>query len=243
MEALRITPLPVLKDNYAYLLEEPSTGTVAVVDPSEAGPIAAAVHARGGRLDFVINTHHHWDHVGGNLALKEAFGSRIVGPERDRERIPGMEIGVREGEPFRLGAIELFGLEVPGHTTGAIAYYSPAARAVFTGDTLFLSGCGRLFEGTPAQMFESLGKLKRLPGDTRVYCGHEYTISNTRFALTVEPENAALKARLAAAEAARAEGKPTVPATMDEERAANPFLRAPNVERFTEIRRAKDEYR
>ena len=256
MSILEIALVPCLKDNYAYLLRDPATGAVGVVDPSEAAPVEAALSAHGWTLTHILNTHHHWDHTGGNPALKAATGAVVVGPKADRERIPLIDVAVDEGETFKLGQAEAQILFIPGHTRGHIAFWFPESKAVFCGDTLFAIGCGRTFEGTPQQMWSSLGKLKVLPADTRVYCGHEYTQANARFALTVEPENAALQSRARAVDAARAKGLPTIPSTIGEERATNPFFRADErsiaatvglagedaVAVFAEVRRRKDNF-
>jgi hydroxyacylglutathione hydrolase len=223
---LDIRIVPCLRDNYAYLLHDPATAATGIVDPSEAAPVMKALDETGWRLTHILNTHHHPDHTGGNLELKRATGALVVGPRPDRERIPGIDIAVDEGEQFALGseAAEIF--FIPGHTRGHIAFWFKDSRALFSGDTLFLMGCGRLFEGTPAQMWTSLSKLRALPDDTRVYCGHEYTQANARFAVTVDPDNPALKDRLRQVDARRARGEITIPGTMAEERATNPFMRA-----------------
>ncbi len=226
MSELVVRQIPALRDNYVYLLHEPETGATGVVDPSVAEPVLRALADTGWRLTHILNTHHHPDHTGGNLELKRATGAIIVGPRADRNRIPGIDVEVGEGERYALGSQTAHVFDVPGHTRGHIAYWFEESRALFCGDTLFLMGCGRLFEGTPEQMWHSLGKLRRLPAETHVYCGHEYTQSNARFALTVEPENAALVARSRRVDALRAEGRSTVPGTMGEEIATNPFLRA-----------------
>ncbi|MDE2230357.1 MAG: hydroxyacylglutathione hydrolase [Alphaproteobacteria bacterium] len=253
--ALEIHPIPALRDNYIYLLREPKSGAVGAVDPSLAAPVLAALHQRGWTLTHVINTHHHPDHTGGNLELKAATKAIVVGPLADRARIPGIDVAVGDGDTFKFGDEAATVYDVPGHTRGHIAYWFKDAQALFCGDTLFLMGCGRLFEGTPQQMWNSLGKLKKLPPETRVYCGHEYTQANARFALTVEPQNAALIARAKRVDALRAEGKSTVPGTMADELATNPFLRvdrpdlqqamgAPGdpVATFAAIRKAKDNF-
>ena len=253
---MEIIVIPCLKDNYAYLLHDAASGATGVVDPSEAAPVEAALSARGWTLTHILNTHHHWDHTGGNPALKAATGAVVVGPKADRERIPAIDVAVDEGESYKLGQAEAQILFIPGHTRGHIAFWFPESKAVFCGDTLFAIGCGRTFEGTAAQMWNSLGKLKALPADTRVYCGHEYTQANARFALTVEPQNAALKSRARAVDAARAKGQPTIPSTIGEERATNPFFRADErsiaetiglagedaVAVFAEVRRRKDNF-
>lgn len=257
MSQLEIELVPLLRDNYGYLLRDPASGACGIVDPSEAKPALAAARARGWRITHILNTHHHPDHTGGNLAIKEATGAKIVGPKPDAARIPGIDVAVDEGDRFRLGEAESEILFIPGHTRGHIAYWFPESAALFCGDTLFALGCGRLFEGTPAQMWSSLGKLRRLPDETRVYCGHEYTQANARFALTVDGRNAALAVRARRIDALRAEGRPTIPSTMAEERATNPFLRADDpglaasmglpvndpVAVFAEVRRRKDNFR
>jgi hydroxyacylglutathione hydrolase len=223
---LQIEHVLCLKDNYVWLLREPSRGAVAVVDPSEAAPVKAKLDALGWSLTHILNTHHHWDHTGGNLDLKQATGATIVGPKADRDRIPGIDVALGEGDSYGFGAESAQVFDIPGHTRGHIAFWFSDSDALFCGDTLFTLGCGRLFEGTPAQMWSSLSKLRGLPPNTRVYCGHEYTQSNARFALAIDPDNAALKSRAARVDAARAKGLPTVPGILAEERKTNPFLRA-----------------
>jgi len=223
---MEIERLPCRTDNYVWLLREPRTGVVAVVDPADAEPVAERLAARGAGLDFILNTHHHGDHVGGNLALKARFGCTIVGPLADAGRIPGIDVALGEGDRFDFGALKAQVFDVPGHTRGHIAYWFEQAHALFCGDTLFALGCGRLFEGSPAQMWASLSKLRALPDETQVYCAHEYTQANARFALTADPANAALKARAVAVDAARAKGEATVPSLLGEEKRTNPFLRA-----------------
>jgi hydroxyacylglutathione hydrolase len=255
MSELIIRQILVLRDNYVYLLHDPDTAATAAVDPSVAEPVLRAVADLGWHLTHVLNTHHHHDHTGGNLEIKAATGCTIVGPRADRDRIPGIDVAVGDGDSYDLGAQRADVYDVPGHTRGHIAYWFRGSRALFCGDTLFLMGCGRLFEGTPEQMWGSLGKLRALPPQTRVYCGHEYTQANARFALTVEPDNAALVARARAVDALRAEGKSTIPGTMADEVATNPFLRAdqPSLQRaagapgdavatFAAIRRQKDSF-
>lgn len=226
MAGLRIEQIPVLRDNYVYLLRDEGEGACAAVDPSLAAPVLAALDRLGWTLTHIFNTHHHHDHTGGNLDLKRATGCTIVGNGRDAARIPGIDVTVEDGGEVALGSLRAQVMDVSGHTLGHIAFWFPGERAVFCGDTLFSLGCGRLFEGTPAQMWTSLKKLRGLPGETLVYCGHEYTESNARFARTIDPDNAALRRRAAEVQALRAQGRPTVPSLLADERAANPFLRA-----------------
>ena len=256
MGQLTIEQIPVLSDNYVYLVHEPDAEVTGVVDPAVAGPVLDRLRARGWKLDWILSTHHHTDHTGGNLELKKATGCRIVGAKADAARIPGIDLGLVEGDRFRLGEAEAEVFETPGHTSGHISYWFAEAKAVFCGDTLFSLGCGRMFEGTPELMWRSLSKLTRLPDDALVYCGHEYTQSNARFALSVDPDNPALKARAAEVERLRAAGQPTVPSKLGAERAANPFLRphdaairrhlrledADDVRVFGELRRRKDSF-
>jgi hydroxyacylglutathione hydrolase len=251
---LEITLVPCLTDNYAYLFHDAEAGLCAVVDPSEPEPVRKALAGR--KLTHILNTHHHFDHTGGNIPLKEEFGAKVVGPEKDRDRIPGIDEGVSETAPWQFGSHVARILEIPAHTRGHIAFAFESDSAVFTGDTLFAMGCGRLFEGTPDMMWSSLSKLMRLADDTRVYCGHEYTLSNGRFALTLEPGNADLRARMKEVEASRAKGAPTIPSTIGLEKRTNPFLRpnsseirktlslegSSDVDVFGEMRRRKDNF-
>lgn len=223
--ALEIVQLPALSDNYIYLLHDPETKATGVVDPAVADVPLDAAQARGWHITHVLNTHHHMDHVGGNAALKAQTGCTIIGPERDRSRIPDIDVGVDDGDVVTFGSKTAEVFFTPGHTRGHIVYWFAADQALFSGDTLFSMGCGRLFEGTPAQMWASLQKIIDLPDETRVFCGHEYTAANGAFALSVEPENAALKARMAEVAALRDKALPTIPSRMDVERATNPFLR------------------
>lgn len=226
MNELQIAQFPCLSDNYGFLLHDPEAGLTATVDTPDPAAIGAELDRRGWRLTHIFNTHHHADHAGGNLALKQRYGCQIVGPRADAARIPGIDIGVGDGDSFTLGRWRVEVLETPGHTRGHIVYYIPEAKAAFVGDTLFAMGCGRLFEGSPDQMWRSLQKIARWPDDTRIYCAHEYTLTNARFAQTVEPDNEALTRRLEEVEALRRAGRPTVPTTLGLEKATNPFLRA-----------------
>lgn len=256
MSALEVVQIPVLRDNYVYLARDGATGACAAVDPAVAEPVLAALDQRGWRLSHILNTHHHHDHVGGNLELKRRTGCTVVGNAEDAARIPGIDVRVCDGDEYALGASSAEVIAVSGHTIGHIAYWFAGAGVLFCGDTLFALGCGRLFEGTASQMWQSLSRLRALPDETRVYCAHEYTEANAAFALTVDPENAALADRAEAVRAARRAGRPTVPSTMAEERRTNPFLRAddPSLARaaglagadpaavFAEIRRLKDHF-
>jgi len=250
--ATEIEIVPCLNDNYAYLVK--SGDWCAVVDPSEAGPVQAALKKRGWKLTHILNTHHHLDHCGGNLDLKRETGAIVVGPAKDAARIPGLDVGVDEASGWEFDGRKVRVLEVPAHTRGAITFVIDGNA--FTGDTMFLMGCGRLFEGDPQMMWTSLSKLMTLPDETRIYCGHEYTESNGRFALTLEPGNPALRARVAEVQAIRAKGRPTVPGTMGLEKQTSPFLRPDNAEirrslgmekagtvaAFGEIRARKDRF-
>lgn len=249
---MQIEIVPCLEDNYAYLIR--SGAHCAVVDPSEAAPVNAALDRLGWEPTHILNTHHHIDHVGGNLELKKEYGATVIGPGKDAARIPGLDVGVDEASGWEFAGEKVRVLEVPGHTRGAITFV--IGGNAFTGDTLFSLGCGRLFEGDTATMWASLSKLMSLPDATRIYCGHEYTESNGRFAFTLEPGNSALGARMAEVKNARAEGWPTLPSTMAAEKKTNPFLRpdsweirkklemtaASDAEVFGEIRRRKDNF-
>lgn len=237
---LEVVRIPVLSDNYIWLVHDAASGETVAVDPAVADPVLEAAAARGWRIDQIWNTHWHGDHTGGNAAIKAATGCIITGPAAEAERIGTLDRMVGEGDSVRIGDHVAQVMAVPAHTAGHIAYHLSDERIAFVGDTLFAMGCGRLFEGTAAQMFANLQRLAALPEDTRVYCAHEYTLSNGRFALTVEPDNAALAARVAAVEAARARGEATVPTSIGEERATNIFMRARDAEELAERRAAKD---
>jgi hydroxyacylglutathione hydrolase len=235
---VEIAVVPCLSDNYAYLVKKGEC--CAVVDPSEAPPVMAALKARGWALTHILNTHHHPDHTGGNLALKQATGATVVGPGKDAARIPGIDVGVTEASGWEFDGARVPVLEVPAHTKGAITFV--ISGNAFTGDTLFAMGCGRLFEGDPAMMWASLSKLMTLPDATPIYCGHEYTENNGRFALTLEPGNTALQARMNEVRAARARGETTMPSNMGLEKATNPFLRvgSPEIRKSLGMEKADD---
>lgn len=212
-------------DNYGVLIHDPESALTAAIDAPDANAIEAALKRRGWTLDFIFTTHHHLDHVEGNEQLKARFGVSIIGPKAEESKIPGIDRTVQDGDEFTFGLFRVKVISTPGHTAGEISFYLPEAKVVFTGDTLFALGCGRLFEGTPATMFQSLQKLVALPGDTAVYCGHEYTESNARFALTIDPDNSALKERAQEIGRLRAADKMTLPSSIALEMATNPFLR------------------
>lgn len=253
---LEIVTLPCRTDNYAYLLRDTGTGRVGLVDAPEAAPIEAALAERGWGLDLILITHHHDDHVAAVDALRVAHGAKVAGAAADRRRLPELDIALAEGDLVRLGESEARVIDVPGHTVGHIAYHFADAAAVFTADSLMALGCGRLFEGTAAQMWASLSKLAALPAETMVYSGHEYTQNNALFALSVDPDNADLVARAEEIARMRGRGEATVPSRLDVERATNPFLRAGDAalkkrigmpsstdeEAFAEIRRRKDAF-
>lgn len=253
---LKIIQFPCLSDNYGYLIHDSTRGLTAAIDTPDAAAINVQLESRGWRLTHILNTHHHHDHVGGNRALKQEYDCVVVGPRADRDRIPALEIALGDGDYYDFGNHRAQIFDVPGHTRGHIAYWFASDRVVFVGDTLFSLGCGRLFEGTPAQMWRSLGKLKELPGATKVYCAHEYTQANARFAITIDPGNLALIDRCREIDELRAAGQATIPTSISLERATNPFLRADDsniaeqlgmsggdpVAIFAEIRRRKDRF-
>jgi hydroxyacylglutathione hydrolase len=249
---LDVQIVPVLQDNYVYLFRDAEA--VVVVDPGVAEPVERALDERGWKLTHILNTHHHVDHIEGNASLVARYAARLIAPGANRGEIPGADQYVDDLDRITIGAMQFQTIAVPGHTLGHVAYFSERGEAVFAGDTLFALGCGRMFEGTPPQYWDSLNRLRALPPSTRVYCGHEYTQSNARFALHVDPDNAALVERAAEFDALRAAGKPTLPSTIGHERETNPFLRADNPEMqrrtgtsdavacFASLRKQKDNF-
>lgn len=253
---LEIVTLPSLSDNYCFLIHDNASGDTAVVDVPEAGVISQALKERGWTLSHAFLTHHHWDHVDGLADLLAEHPAKVVGASADAHRLPALDIEVSEGDSFMLGDEPVQVLDVSGHTVGHIAFYLPQSQAVFTADSLMALGCGRLFEGDADMMWRSLSKLAALPAETVVYSGHEYTAANAKFAVTVDPANPALDARIKSIATERGAGRPTVPSLLSEELATNPFLRAtsPEVQRhlgmegadpaqvFAEIRKRKDNF-
>lgn len=252
---LEIHQFPCLSDNFGVLIRDTERGVVASIDAPDANAVRAALKDKGWQLHYILTTHHHADHTDGNLALKKDTGCIIVGPKAEAAKIPGIDTQVGEGDTFRLGGPQVHVMETPGHTAGHISYWIPAAGVAFVGDTMFAMGCGRVIEGTMEMMWNSLAKLMRLPPGTRIYCGHEYTVANAKFGLTIEPENAALQKRYTDVQRLRAEGKATLPTRLDTELETNVFLRvnspairkrlglegAPDWKVFAEIRERKNK--
>ena len=241
--ALEIVRIPALSDNYIWLVHDAASGETMVVDPAEAAPVLAEADARGWRIGQIWNTHWHPDHTGGNGAIKGAHGAVVTGPAAEAARIPTLDVGVGEGDTVQLGDHVATVLETPGHTAGHIVFHLPADALIFTGDTLFAMGCGRLFEGDAGQMFANMQRMAALPPETTVYCAHEYTQSNGRYALAAEPGNPTIVARMADVDAVRERGEATVPTTIALELETNPFLRATSAEQLAERRTAKDSFR
>jgi hydroxyacylglutathione hydrolase len=255
MAKLEILQFACLTDNYGVLIHDAEAGVTASIDAPDAGEILDRLRAKGWRLTHLLITHHHGDHTGGNLQLKQATGCKIIGPAAEAERIPGIDEAVGEGDTIAFGNFPVRVLDTPGHTVGHVTYWIPEAHVAFTGDTLFAMGAGRVFEGNAEIMWSSLQKIMQLPRDTEIYCGHEYTAANARFALTVDPENLALQNRAKEVDQLRAQGRPTLPTRLDRELETNPFLRpqvsairaklgmpfAPDWKVFAEIRERKNK--
>ncbi|WP_294339022.1 hydroxyacylglutathione hydrolase [uncultured Sphingomonas sp.] len=240
---LEVVRVAALSDNYVWLIHDAAADRTVVVDPGEAPPVLTALDARGWRADAIWTTHWHPDHTGGNAVLKARYGCDVTGPEAERAKIATLDHGVGEGDTVRIGDHVAIVLETPGHTAGHIVFHFADDALLFSGDTLFAMGCGRLFEGTPDQMFANMARFAAMPDETIVYGAHEYTLSNGRFALTVEPDNAALRDRMVEIERLRTAGDATLPTTIGLERATNPFLRSQSVEQFAERRAGKDAFR
>ncbi len=239
---LEVVRIPVLSDNYVWLVHDQESGETMVVDPAVSGPILAEAEKRGWRITHIWNTHWHPDHTGGNAEIKEATGCYISGPAAEKDRIPTLDSMVKDGDQLRLGNHTADVMDVPAHTAGHIAFHFARDNIIFVGDTLFAMGCGRLFEGTAEQMYDNMQKLAALPDETLVYCAHEYTQSNGEYALVAEPDNMAIKARMDEVLALRIDGKATVPTTIGLEKATNPFMRSQDAAILAERRVAKDNF-
>ena len=253
---MKIEIIPCLNDNYSYLIHDKISNTVAIVDPSEFIPCDTIISKNYKKLDFILNTHHHYDHVGGNEELKKKYNSKVLGFENDKNRIPQIDTVLKDNQEFKIGTLNFTTIFIPGHTRGHVAFYFKKERVVFTGDTLFSLGCGRVFEGTYKQMFQSLNKLKNLPGETKVYCGHEYTFKNLEFCLKFNPNNDFLKKKKDDIKLSLKNKKPTIPSTIADEIKANIFFRvndpdvkkainlenSPDIEIFTKLRDLKDNF-
>lgn len=242
MGRLSVSAVPVLSDNYVWLIHDAKSGETAAVDPSVADPVLSAAEAQGLRITQVLNTHWHPDHTGGNDAIRDATGCTITGPA-EAERVSKMDRIVSEGDRIQVGGSEAIIWDIPAHTAGHIALYFEEEGMIFVGDTMFAMGCGRLFEGTAEQMYANMQRIAALPDYVRIYCGHEYTLANARFAAHVDPDNVDVRRRLKRVSAQRAAGEITLPTTVADERATNPFVRARNAQEFAELRTAKDSFR
>jgi len=239
---IKIEIIPCLQDNYRYLIIDESNNDACVVDPSEAKPIINFIQRENINLKYILNTHHHFDHIGGNKELTEKYNSTVVGFKHDTERIPEISILVEDNQVWKKDNFEAKIIHIPGHTTGHIGFYFFKEKVIFTGDTLFSLGCGRIFEGTYKQMFESLSKIKNLPDDTKIYCGHEYTLQNSNFCITHDPQNLNLQNKIIKIREKLSENKPTIPSILKDEKECNIFLRAKNVESFSKLRDLKDNF-
>ena len=256
MDKMNLDIIPCLNDNYSYLIHDKKSNIVAIIDPSEFMVCDKIINQKYQKLDFILNTHHHFDHIGGNIELKKKYGSKILGFENDKERIPEIDIFLKNNQDFKIGDLNFKTLFIPGHTSGHIAFYLKKEKIIFTGDTLFSLGCGRIFEGTYQQMFDSLNKIKDLPEDTKIYCGHEYTKNNLEFCLKFDPNNVYLKDKKKFVEKMIKEKKPTIPSTIKDETKTNIFLRyddpdvkdtlnlkkGSDLEIFTKLRDLKDNF-
>jgi hydroxyacylglutathione hydrolase len=240
---IKATLVPILQDNYAWLLRDEESGCTAIVDPAEVDPVVAAIEAAGGTLDLILLTHHHGDHIAGTDAIRQRYGAKVVGAKADAHRLPKLDREVSEGSEVDLGASTARVFETPGHTRGHISYFFPEGNVLLCGDTLFSLGCGRLLEGTAAEMHKSLVRFAALPPETLVCCGHEYTESNARFALHADPSNTDLQAYAERVKQQRAAGLPTLPSLLSDELACNPFLRAQDVATLADLRSRKDSFR
>ena len=239
---MRIEIIPCLQDNYSYLVIDDSNNIACVVDPSEAKPIIQYLKDKNINLKYILNTHHHFDHIGGNRDLQRKFGSLVVGFKKDFQRIPEMNIKLEDNQTWKAENFIAKIIHVPGHTSGHICFHFFKNKFAFTGDTLFSLGCGRIFEGTNEQMFDSLNKIKSLPEDTKIYCGHEYTLNNSRFCIKYDPDNSDLKKKIKVIENNIKKKLPTIPSTLKEEIQCNIFLRAKDLKKFSKLRDLKDNF-
>ena len=237
-----ITPIPCLTDNYAYIIRDKNSKTTGVVDPSEAKPIISFLKREKLKLNYILNTHHHFDHIGGNVELKKKYNAKVVGFKGDKHRIPGIDITVKDNESWNFGKSTVKIFHIPGHTLGHICFFFVKEKIVFTGDTLFSLGCGRIFEGDYKQMFDSLSKIKNLPKNTKIYCGHEYTLKNSDFCLQHDSNNSALKKKILKVENCLNKGLPSIPSTLEEELNCNIFLKSKDIETFSKLRDLKDNF-
>ena len=239
---MKIQVIPCLQDNYAYLIIDEKNSTACVIDPSESKPVINFLEKHKIRLKFILNTHHHYDHVGGNQELKEKYTAKVIGYKGDKDRIPGIDFLINDQENWKQGNFEAKVIHIPGHTLGHICFYFYKENSVFTGDTLFSLGCGRIFEGTYLQMYNSLKKLKMLPENTKIFCGHEYTKQNSKFCIMYDKNNQNLKNKINEIEKKLEKGLPTIPSTIKDELECNIFLRSDNLENFSKLRDLKDNF-
>ena len=239
---MKIQVIPCLQDNYAYIIIDESNKTACVIDPSESEPVINFLEKNNIKLKFILNTHHHYDHVGGNQELKEKYEAKIIGFKGDKDRIPGIDFLVNDQENWKQGNFEAKIIHIPGHTTGHVGFYFFKEKMIFTGDTLFSLGCGKIFEGTYKQMFESLSKIRNLPDDTKIYCGHEYTLQNSNFCIAHDPKNLNLQNKITKIKEKLNDNRPTIPSILKDEKECNIFLRAKNVKSFSKLRDLKDNF-
>ncbi len=239
---MKVKIIPCLNDNYSYLIFNEDTKIACVIDPSEAKPVITAIKKYDLNLRYILNTHHHYDHVGGNKDLKKMFNAKIIGFKDDEKRIPEIDILVSDNQTWSKDNFEIQVSHIPGHTKGHICFYFPKEKIIFTGDTLFSLGCGKIFEGTYKQMFDSLNKIKSFPPDTKVYCGHEYTLQNSKFCIKYDPENLKLKNKIIEIKNKIDKGIPTIPSKIQDEIDCNIFLRANDLESFSKLRDLKDNF-
>ena len=239
---MRVEIIPCLQDNYSYLIIDESNKTASVVDPSEANPIINFIEKENINLKYILNTHHHYDHIGGNKDLKKKYNSVVIGYKDDASRIPGIDILLNNNQIWKADNFEAKIMHIPGHTTGHISFHFFKEKLIFTGDTLFSLGCGKIFEGTYQDMFDSLNQIKKLPQDTKIYCGHEYTLQNSKFCIKHDPENLNLKKKIVEIKKKLENNIPTIPSTLKDENECNIFLRAKDVESFSKLRDLKDNF-